>query len=89
MCKFLRTHIGDVVDVTYIGRMLPEEVTMTSHNKLKFKLGKGLRFEKDEVISKIDSTDAGDRLSFHGDVFLSDNEGPFPGEYVSITSEVP
>ena len=73
-------HFNDVVDITYTGRMLPEKVSMISHDKLKFKLGKGLRFEKDDVVSKIDSTDAGDRLSFQGDVFLNDNEGPFPGE---------
>lgn len=85
MCNFLKLHIGDTLDMKYVGQMLPHQVTMITRDRNRFKLGKGITFYGNQVISKIDSSKGGDRLSFEAEVLLTRTNDRFPGKISLIT----
>ena len=70
--------------MTYYGQMLPGRVTMITRDKMRFELGTGLVFYRDHVVSKIESTNGGDRLSFEADVHLTRTRDIFTGMYDCI-----
>ena len=79
MCNFLKLYVNGVVDMTYVGQMLPERVTMITRERMFIILGIGLQFFRKAVISKLDSTKGGDRLSFEGDIYLAGTSENYPG----------
>ena len=81
MCKFLKTYIGEVIDMKYVGQMLPKKVRMISRSKQRIELGKGIEFFGEQVVSKIVSTKGGDKLSFEAKVLLTGTSDSFPGAY--------
>ena len=83
MCSFLKVYAGGSVDMTYFGEMLPARVTMTARKEMHFELGRELFF-RDEVTSKIDSTEGGDELKFIGNVHLTRTSDKFQGMYKNM-----
>ena len=80
MCKFLRTYVGKILEMTYVGRMLPKLVTMSTNQRLRFDLGIAVAFYGTNAISTIKSRKGGDRLSFTANLFLTHTLDMFPGE---------
>ena len=79
MCNFLRTYIGDVLEMTYVGKMLPERVKISTNQRLRFDLGTAVIFYGSNAISIIESKKGGDRLSMAANIFLSRTLDMFPG----------
>ena len=79
MCNFLRTYIGDVLEMTYVGKMLPERVKISTNQELRFDLGTAVIFYGSNAISIIESKKGGDRLSMAANIFLSRTLDMFPG----------
>ena len=84
MCNFLKLYVDGVLNMKYFGRMLPKRVTMVTREKMFINLGLGLQFFKETVISKLNSTKGGDRLSFEGDIYLTRTSDKFPGMHVNL-----
>ena len=81
MCNFLELFIGDVVAIKYIGKMLPEKMTMSTSQKIDWYLGSGTTFYGSNAVSKIESEDGKDRLSFKANIYLARTLESFPGNY--------
>ena len=73
--------MGDVLNMNYVGQMLPEKITMITRAYARFDLTTGMIFYKDQTVSKLDSTNGGDRLSFEANVHLTRTFDMFPGKY--------
>ena len=79
MCNFLRTYIGDVVNMKYVGQMLKERMTMITRQYTRFDLAMAVIFYSSNTVSKIDSRKGGDRLSFEANIHLTRTLDMFPG----------
>lgn len=80
MCNFLKTYVGDVIFMTYKGRMLPGMVKMTSNEKRRIELSAGISFFGENVVSTIVSRHGGDRLSFQANIHFGLTSDSFPGK---------
>ena len=80
MCNFLRTYIGDVLSIEYVGKMLPERMAMKTSQRLRFDLAMAVTFYSDNAGSKIVSSKDGGRLVFEASLFLSRTLDRFPGK---------
>ena len=85
MCSFLWVYIGDVLNMKYIGKMLPERMTMSTNQKMRFILGTAIMFYGTNAVSKIESNKGGDRMSLKAYLYLTRTYDMFPGNsYFSI-----
>ena len=79
MCNFLWVYIGDILNMKYVGRMLPEQMSMSTNQKMRFKLGTGIMFYGTDAVSKIESNKGTDRLSLKANIYLTRTYDMFPG----------
>ena len=86
MCNFLYRHIGDALDIKYVGMMLPEKMTMSASQEIRWYLGSGATFFKADALSKIESKNGRDQLSFMGTIFLFRTLEAFPGIFLLINT---
>ena len=84
MCNFLRTYIGNVVRMKYTGKMRLRQVSMSTSQRFRFDLGVAVTFFRSNAVSKIESRNGGDHLSFEGKIFLTRTLDMFPGTYVEL-----
>ena len=84
MCNFLRAYIGNVVRMKYIGKMKLQRVLMSTSQRFRFDLGVAVIFFGYKVVSKIESRNGGDRLSFEGRIYLTRTVDMFPGSYIEL-----
>jgi len=82
MCNFLKTYIGDVLEMKYVGKMLPERMSMSTNQQLRFDLAMAVTFYSSNTKSKIESSKGGGRLTFEANLFLSRTFDMFPGKIV-------
>ena len=80
MCNFLRTYIGDVLNMKYVGKMRPERMAMSTNQQMRFDLAMAVTFYGKDAKSRIESSQGGGRLTFEANLFLSRTLDMFPGK---------
>ena len=89
MCSFLQRRIGDVLAIKYVGKMLPDKMTMSTSQRATMRSGEvidwylnsGTLFQSRDTESKIESKNGRDRLSIKGFIYLLSSFEEFPGTY--------
>ena len=87
MCSFLQRRIGDLVAINYVGKMLPEKMTLSTSQRMTMSasqaiswyLNRGTLFQSRNIESKIESKNGRDRFSFKGFIYLMSSFEEFPG----------
>ena len=71
--------MGDVLRMQYFGQMYPDKVHLVSYAFAHFDLSPAVEFYSEKTISRFDSTQTGDRLSFEASIDFVFAVDEFPG----------